>query len=48
MSTIFLMILSRSLWLSGVIVFLFLLRTCFRRIPGWLHAGGAFPGRRAG
>ncbi len=34
MSTIFLMILSRSLWLSGVIVFLFLLRTCFRRIPG--------------
>lgn len=34
MSTIFLTILSRSLWLSGVIVFLFLLRTCFRRIPG--------------
>lgn len=34
MSTIFLTILSRSLWLSGVVLLLFLLRTIFRRIPG--------------
>lgn len=34
MNTIFLTLLSRSLWLSGVVLILFLLRTVFRRIPG--------------
>ena len=34
MNTIFLTLLSRSLWLSGVVLILFLLRAIFRRIPG--------------